>query len=104
MILLSIGNPWDYLNGTSYAFGIDAGGANKAVGGVYNLFYVGVAGLTIVLIAAAIVGMIAASSPQAFSQGKETLKKRFLILLILGCASGFLTFVMTIFNNIFGIS
>lgn len=102
--LLTIGNPWDYLNGTKYAFGIDAGNANKTIGGIYNFIYATVCTLTVVLIVAAIVSMIFSTSPKGFSEGKEALKKRFIVLIILGCASGFLTLLMTCLNIIFGIS
>lgn len=103
-ILNTIGNPWDYLNGTEYGFGIDAGNANQVIVAVYNLFYAGTGTLAIVLIMSALVAMLFASSPQERAQGKDSLIKRFMILFILGCAAGFLTFLMMILNKIFGIA
>lgn len=104
-ILLStaFGNPWDYLNGKSYEFGINAGNANKVIGGIYNFAYTVVATMTIVMILSALVGMIIASSPRGRTQGKETMMNRFVVLFLLGCVPGFLTLIMTILNIIFGI-
>ncbi len=104
MILCDIGNPWDYLNGTSHAFGISAGGADKVIVGMYNYFYAVVASLSVILILASVVEMILALSSQKRAQAKEKMFNRFLVLFLLGFASGFLTFLMKMCDLLFGIS
>lgn len=103
LLSTSFGNPWDYLNGKSYAFEINAGNANKVIGGIYNFAHTVIATMAIVMILTALVGMIVASSPKERTQGKEAMMNRFVVLFLLGCVPGFLTLIMTIFNIIFGI-
>lgn len=104
LILTSIGNPWDYLNGTNYAFGIDAGEGNSLLTAGYLLVRNVVLVIACLLVLSSIAGMIWAKNSQDRAQGKSGLMQRLGVVLIVGASAGVMTFLMTLCNLFFGVA
>lgn len=99
----SFGNPWDYLNGTSHDFGLDAGNANNVMTAAYLYLRNAALVIAIILILASLVSMIWSKSAQDRAQSKNGLVQRLGVVVVIGASSALLTFLMTILNVLFGI-
>lgn len=103
--LAAIGDPWDYLNGTSYSFGLDAGDANTVLTAIFLFVQNAALAVAVILIFTSIFGMIwSSNNTQERAQGKKCVQERLFALFIIGSASGILTLLMTVCNLLFGIA
>lgn len=103
LLTINLGNPWDYLNGTSYKFGIDAGNANTVITAIYLIIRDGALAIATILILASFVSMIWAPNSQERAAAKKGMEHRFVVLFILGASSALLSLLMTLCNKFFGI-
>ncbi len=104
ILLSGIGNAWDYLNGTKIGFGIGGTNADSVLIAIYDIIRKGSIIVAILLIVAAIIGMIFAGNAQERAAAKNGLFQRFFALFLIGASTGLLSFLMNVFNIIFGIS
>ncbi len=96
-------DPWDYLDGTSVPFSVDAGNATSGLSAFYSYIQMTGLGVSIVLIVSAIVGIIYTSNAQNRAQRKQVVYRRFFAMLLIGLSTSILTLLMTLCNTIFGV-
>lgn len=100
----TLGNPWDYLNGTEYKFGLDAGGARNVLTAIYLFMQEAGLVLGLVLIVGSICGMIYTRNAQEKAAMKKSVYQRLMTIMLISAGSGILTFIMAVLNQFFGIS
>ena len=101
---ITIGDPWDYLNGTSIDFGINAGNADPVMIAIYNFIQGAAITITAILILAALICILFSGNSQERATAKHTLQTRVVVLIALASATGILSLVMGLCNEFFGIS
>ena len=101
---ITIGDPWDYLNGTSIDFGINAGNADSVMIAIYNLIQGTAISITAILILCALITLALGKNSQEMSAAKKGLRDRVGALLIIAASTGILSLIMAICNEFFGIA
>ncbi len=97
-------DPWEYLNGTAIKFGIDARNGNTILVAMYLFLRKGTLLVACVLVLASIIGMIVSGNAQERTANKNAVMQRLLVVFLIGAASGFLSFLMTVLGEIFGVN
>lgn len=106
LYFLALGNPWDYLNGTSSLtdFGISAGNADSLLIAVFNIGHRILFFTCALLLLASLISMLMSLNPQEVAQSKKGLKDRAGVMLLISCITGALSLLMNVCNYFFGIS